>query len=322
MPPGGPPLLELISSPASRRRLTSSRWTFDRRPRGRSATRAAASRRIDPLLADELKAQQARLPPSPARDANLAALVAGETAVVATGQQVGLFLGPLYAFYKAASAVAVARALAEESRRPGRSAVLAADGGSRLRRDRLLYRRRRRRRAGAALAGRRSARGLARLGRPPAARSRGRPAAGRSGRPAAAGPGCRRDAGAAAGALPGGGTAGCGLRRADGPAVRRRRVIAPRPAGRAGRPARAADHSPGDRRDGADWRRARPARGRAGGGRLRRADPGAARLLAGLFSPRTRHRPEVSPVALFQRLAAGRVRPPGVGGRAGRGAGR
>ncbi|HXJ19307.1 MAG TPA: bacillithiol biosynthesis cysteine-adding enzyme BshC [Polyangia bacterium] len=78
-------------------------------------TRAAAAGRLDPALADELRAQQARLPGSPARDANLASLIAGDTAVVATGQQVGLFLGPLYSFYKAASAIAVARALAVES---------------------------------------------------------------------------------------------------------------------------------------------------------------------------------------------------------------
>jgi uncharacterized protein YllA (UPF0747 family) len=43
------------------------------------------------------------------------ALAAGKTAVVVTGQQIGLFLGPLYAFYKAASAIAVARAIEAES---------------------------------------------------------------------------------------------------------------------------------------------------------------------------------------------------------------
>ena len=62
-----------------------------------------------------LSEQQAVLPPSAARQTNLDALAAGKTAVVATGQQIGLFLGPLYAFYKAASAIAVARAMEAES---------------------------------------------------------------------------------------------------------------------------------------------------------------------------------------------------------------
>ena len=68
-----------------------------------------------PRLYEVLAEQQARLPGSAARLANLRALAAGGTAVVATGQQIGVFLGPLYAFYKAASAVAVARAIEAES---------------------------------------------------------------------------------------------------------------------------------------------------------------------------------------------------------------
>ncbi len=68
-----------------------------------------------PAVLEVLREQQSDLPPSPARQANLDKLAAGQTAVVATGQQVGLFLGPLYAFYKAASAIAVARAMEAES---------------------------------------------------------------------------------------------------------------------------------------------------------------------------------------------------------------
>jgi len=77
--------------------------------------RLAASRRVPAALLDVLGEQQAALPASAASQDNLQALAKGGVAVVATGQQVGLFLGPLYTFYKAASAVAIARAIEAES---------------------------------------------------------------------------------------------------------------------------------------------------------------------------------------------------------------
>ena len=77
--------------------------------------REAAGRTVSPALAAVLREQQAALPASAARQANLDALIHGRCAVVVSGQQVGLFLGPLYTFYKAASAIAVARAIEAES---------------------------------------------------------------------------------------------------------------------------------------------------------------------------------------------------------------
>jgi bacillithiol biosynthesis cysteine-adding enzyme BshC len=82
-----------------------------------AAAVARAKRAVAPEVARALVEQNARLAPSPARDANLDALRTGAAAVV-TGQQVGLFLGPLYTLYKAASAIVVARALARDTRQP------------------------------------------------------------------------------------------------------------------------------------------------------------------------------------------------------------
>ncbi len=78
---------------------------------------ARARRPVVPEVHAALVAQNAALAASPARDAHLDALARGAAAVV-TGQQVGLFLGPLYTIYKAASAVAIARALAAASGAP------------------------------------------------------------------------------------------------------------------------------------------------------------------------------------------------------------
>ena len=71
------------------------------------------ARPLVPQLSDSLETQNARYEKSVARDTHLRALRAGALAVV-TGQQTGLFLGPLYTVYKAASTIRLARWLAEK----------------------------------------------------------------------------------------------------------------------------------------------------------------------------------------------------------------
>jgi len=75
------------------------------------------ARPLVPALATALETQNARYVGSPARDRHLAALRTG-AAVVVTGQQVGLFLGPLYTIYKAASTIRLASKLAEDWNAP------------------------------------------------------------------------------------------------------------------------------------------------------------------------------------------------------------
>ena len=82
-----------------------------------AAARASRRRPMQGVV-EELQRQAASLPASPARHAALAALGRPGATCVVTGQQVGVFLGPLYTVHKAATAVARARWLGERTGRP------------------------------------------------------------------------------------------------------------------------------------------------------------------------------------------------------------
>jgi bacillithiol synthase len=73
----------------------------------------AAGRLSTEMLA-AIRAQNAAFAPSASRERNLELLERGAAAVV-TGQQMGLFLGPLFTVYKAATAIQVAKKLEEET---------------------------------------------------------------------------------------------------------------------------------------------------------------------------------------------------------------
>ncbi|MEI6225795.1 MAG: bacillithiol biosynthesis BshC, partial [Deltaproteobacteria bacterium] len=74
-----------------------------------AAARRASGRGLAPELLAEIRRQSAAFPASPARERSLEALSRKDATVVVTGQQVGLFLGPLYTLHKAATAISRAR---------------------------------------------------------------------------------------------------------------------------------------------------------------------------------------------------------------------
>ncbi len=83
-----------------------------------TAADAAGTRTISPALLAELARQTHNLPPSAARLAQLEKLARPGASVIVTGQQVGLFGGPLYTLHKAATAIARARLVEERTGRP------------------------------------------------------------------------------------------------------------------------------------------------------------------------------------------------------------
>ncbi|QXD14441.1 bacillithiol biosynthesis cysteine-adding enzyme BshC [Rhodocaloribacter litoris] len=86
--------------------------------RADAARRAAEHPRDRAALVDVLLEQNARWGLDDATRANIEALRRPETVAVVTGQQVGLFTGPLYTPYKTITTLQLARRLQEETGRP------------------------------------------------------------------------------------------------------------------------------------------------------------------------------------------------------------
>lgn len=82
------------------------------------AVHQATSYTCSPKLLQALLRQNKQWGLSQAQEKHLEQLSQPGTTVVVTGQQVGLFMGPLYTFYKAASAILIAQELSKESGKP------------------------------------------------------------------------------------------------------------------------------------------------------------------------------------------------------------
>ncbi len=89
----------------------------DRSERVRAVERAAAVERDRATLAEVMLEQNERWGMSAATRSNIEALRKDDAAAVVTGQQVGIFAGPLYTILKAITTIQLARQLSDESGR-------------------------------------------------------------------------------------------------------------------------------------------------------------------------------------------------------------
>lgn len=116
-PMASPPLRSFATAFLAREPAAAAFLARDfRDPAQRAGKAHEASRKAVPeAVLGALARLDATLPPSPSRRAALEALARPGTVAVVSGQQMGLFLGPLYTVYKAATAITAARSIQAET---------------------------------------------------------------------------------------------------------------------------------------------------------------------------------------------------------------